>query len=100
MGTPTFPVVVRNAIRPTIYRYEDAVALSQAAQQEGVIAPLHIAVDTGMSRIGFQATEADADICAAIAKLPGLRIEGLFSHFATADAADLERRGRSHTRTH
>ena len=88
---PTFPVVVRNAIRPTIYRYEDAVALSQAAQQEGVIAPLHIAVDTGMSRIGFQATEADADICAAIAKLPGLRIEGLFSHFATADETDLTR---------
>ena len=74
------------------------MALSQAAQQEGVIAPLHIAVDTGMSRIGFQATEADADICAAIAKLPGLRIEGLFSHFATADAADLERSRRQEER--
>ena len=95
---PTFPVVVRNAIRPTIYRYEDAAALSEAAQKEGIVAPLHIAVDTGMSRIGFQATEADADICAAIAKLPGLRIEGLFSHFATADAADLERSRRQEER--
>jgi alanine racemase len=46
-------------------------------------------VDTGMSRIGFPVTEEAADICAAIAKLPGLRAEGLFSHFATADCADL-----------
>ena len=44
-----------------------------------------------MSRIGFQATDEDADICAEIAKLPGLVAEGLFSHFATADCADLSR---------
>lgn len=42
-----------------------------------------------MSRIGFQATEADADLCAKIAALPGLIPEGLFSHFATSDCADL-----------
>ena len=44
-----------------------------------------------MSRIGFQVTEADADICAEIAALPGLTAEGLFSHFATADSYDLSR---------
>jgi len=54
-------------------------------------APFHIAVDTGMSRIGFQATEADADICEKLARLPGIVPEGLFSHFATADCADLTR---------
>ena len=86
-----FPTAIREGIRPTIYRYEDALALSQAAIEVGMDAPFHFAVDTGMSRLGFQAEEASADICAEIAKLPGLIPEGLFSHFATADCADLSR---------
>ena len=86
-----FPALVQAEIRPTIYQYADAVALSKAAQQESKTAAFHFAVDTGMSRIGFQATDEDADTCAEIAKLPGLYAEGLFSHFATADCADLSR---------
>ena len=84
-----FPTAIREGIRPTIFRYEDGKALSETAQALGVNAPFHFAVDTGMSRIGFQATEADADICVEICRLPGLVPEGLFSHFATADCADL-----------
>ena len=86
-----YPALVQAEIRPTIYHYEDAAALSQAALQEGKTAVFHLAVDTGMSRIGFQATPEDADVCARIARLPGLFAEGLFSHFATADCADLSR---------
>ena len=86
-----FPTAIREGIRPTIYRLEDAQALSEAAQLLELPARFHFAVDTGMSRIGFQVTEADADICARIANLPGLYAEGLFSHFATADCADLSR---------
>ena len=86
-----FPEAIAQGIRPTIFRYEDALALSEAAVAAGVEAPFHFAVDTGMSRIGFQATEEDADVCAKIAALPGLKAEGLFSHFATADCADLSR---------
>ena len=91
--TPTraFPTAIREGIRPAIFHYEDAVALSQAALELGIPAPFHFAVDTGMSRIGFQATAEDADVCARIAALPGLQPEGLFSHFATADCADLSR---------
>ena len=85
----SFEIAIREGIRPTIFRYEDGVALSEAAQVLGMEAPFHIAVDTGMSRIGFQVTEADADICEEICRLPGLVAEGLFSHFATADEADL-----------
>ena len=84
-----YSTAIREGIRPTIFRYEDARALSREAVQQGIVAPFHFAVDTGMSRIGFQATEADADICAQIVQLPGLVPEGLFSHFATADCADL-----------
>ena len=86
-----FPTVIREGIRPTIYRMEDALALSKAAQFLELPARFHFAVDTGMSRIGFQVNEEDADICARIANLPGLFAEGLFSHFATADCADLSR---------
>ena len=86
-----FPTAIREGIRPTIFHYEDALALSQAAQEACMEAPFHFAVDTGMSRIGFQATEEDADLCAKIARLPGLVSEGLFSHFATADSSDLSR---------
>ena len=89
MHPETYEIAVREGIRPAIFRYEDGEALSQAAQKLGKEAVFHFAVDTGMSRIGFQVTEADADICEKICKLPGLRAEGLFSHFATADTADL-----------
>jgi len=47
-----------------------------------------------MSRIGFQATAAAADQCARIAALPCIKAEGLFTHFATADSADLTRAKR------
>jgi len=86
-----YPEAIRKGIRPAIFRYEDALALSEAACGAGITAPFHFAVDTGMSRIGFQATEEAADLCARIAALPGLFPEGLFSHFATADCQDLSR---------
>ena len=86
-----FATAIREGIRPTIFRYEDAVALSEAAVATGIPAPFHLAVDTGMSRLGFEPTEEAADLCARIAKLPGLVTEGIFSHFATADCRDLTR---------
>ena len=86
-----FPEAIRLGIRPAIFRYEDALALSQAAVALGMTAKFHIAVDTGMSRIGFQVTPEEADICAKIAALPNVEAEGLFSHLATADCADLTR---------
>ena len=86
-----FPTAIMEDIRPTIYRREDAVALSEAAQSIGLTAHFHFAVDTGMSRIGFQVSEREADLCAEIANMPCLHAEGIFSHFATADCADLSR---------
>jgi len=86
-----FPIAIRENIRPAIFHYEAAEALSREAVRQDKIAAFHFALDTGMSRLGFQATEESADICAKIAALPNLRAEGLFSHFATADCADLTR---------
>lgn len=86
-----FGPMIENGIRPTIFTWEDANAFSDEAVKLGKTAPFHIAIDTGMSRIGFQVTEEAADLCAEAARLPGVLAEGLFSHYATADAADLTR---------
>ncbi len=82
-----FATAIGENIRPSIFRYEDALCLSETATKLGTTAPFHLMVDTGMNRIGFQV--ADVDICAEVCKLPGIRAEGIFSHFATADCADL-----------
>lgn len=86
-----FDRLVEENIRLTIFDYADAFVLSQVAAAQGKSAKIHIAVDTGMSRIGFQVTEEAADICRKICALPGLFPEGLFTHFATADTDNLEK---------
>ena len=86
-----YPIAIEHDIRVTVYHYESALALSKEAQKQGKTAYLHFAVDTGMSRLGFQVNESNADVCKEIANLPGLCAEGLFSHFATADCEDLSR---------
>ena len=86
-----FPLAIEQGIRPAIFHWKDALARNDAARDAGRTALFHLAVDTGMSRLGFQATEESLEICEKIAKLPNIKAEGLFSHFATADSADLER---------
>ncbi len=86
-----FPVAIVHDIRPSIFSLDGARALSAEAVKQGKTAPFHFAVDTGMSRIGFPLCEASAAQCAEAARLPGIFAEGLFSHFATADCADLSR---------
>lgn len=86
-----FADIVKYGIRIPIFSYDDAKALSEEAQRQGKTVPFHFCVDTGMSRIGFQVSEQSADVCKEIARLPGIFAEGLFSHFATADEADLSK---------
>ena len=82
---------VKNDIRITVFTYEKALLLSNEALNQGKMAKIHIAVDTGMSRIGFQVTEESADAVKKISKLPNICIEGIFSHFAESDERDLSR---------
>ena len=84
-----FDVIIEKDIRPVIFSYEDALELSRAAEKLGKMAKYHIAVDTGMNRIGLQANEQGIGECCEIAKLPFIRAEGIFSHYATADEKDL-----------
>lgn len=80
--------IVKYNITPTISDYYEAELLSKAAVKAGVIAPLHIAVDTGMNRIGFPLNSESVKDIKAINDLSNIKIEGIFSHFAAADMSD------------
>lgn len=82
-----FETAIAKDIRVPISCLDDALLLSETACRMGKTARFHLALDTGMSRIGLQAQEVD--MAEKICRLPGLYAEGLFSHFATADSADL-----------
>ena len=83
-----FEELVKMDITAAVYRLEDAKLLSETACAMGKTAKVHAAVDTGMGRIGVQPDEAGADLVADISRLEGIRLEGLFSHYACADCRD------------
>lgn len=85
--------LIVSQIRPSVFTMEQAVPLSEQAVRMGRKAKIHLAVDTGMNRIGMYPDEAGADLAAAIGALPGIEIEGLFTHFARADETDKESTG-------
>ncbi len=83
--------IVQYNIRIPVFSLEDAKALSREAVRQNKTVLFHFCIDTGMSRIGFPVSRESADLCKQITLLPNIRAEGLFSHFATADEADLTR---------
>ena len=90
--------MIRQQVRPSIFTMEQAKPFSETAQRLGVKAPIHFALDTGMGRIGMTPDEKGADLAKAIADLPGIETEGLFTHFARADEADREATIRQYER--
>lgn len=83
-------VLIENQLTATVFTYEMAKALSETAVRLGKTAIVHIALDTGMRRIGFRCNEESVQSILRIAELPGIQIEGLFTHFAEADQVDKE----------
>ncbi|MGE5543679.1 MAG: alanine racemase [Bacillota bacterium] len=80
--------VVENGFRQTIFDLATAEMLSARAVKKGKPAFVHIKVDTGMSRTGFFTDDEAVKIVARICSLPGLAVEGIFTHLATADSLD------------
>ena len=83
-----FEVMVDEDIRPCVCEYRFAKKLSDIAVAKNKICHIHIKIDTGMSRIGFQVNDETVEVIKEIAKLPNLEIEGIFTHFANADVKD------------
>lgn len=80
-----YPKVIEYNLMPTVFQYEMAKQLSDEAVRQNKQAKIHIKLDTGMSRIGFRVCQESIDIIKDIVKLPGILLEGMFTHFACAD---------------
>lgn len=82
--TSVMDEIVQYDLCQTIYSFSEARALSDEAQKRNKTARAHIKVDTGMGRVGVPPSEATAFI-KKISSLPGLELEGVFTHFAKAE---------------
>lgn len=80
--------MVEQEIRTAVFDLTRAERLSETAVSMGMTARVHIAVDTGMNRIGLRPGQEQAQVVKEIAGLPGIVTEGMFTHFARADEAD------------
>ena len=80
--------MVEQEIRTAVFDLTRAERLSETAVSMGMTARVHIAVDTGMNRIGLRPGRDQAQVVKEIAGLPGIVTEGMFTHFARADEAD------------
>lgn len=83
-----YATMAANGMRPAIFTWEMAAAFDEAAGKLGICAPIHLAVDTGMSRIGFADTAESVETAVRISELTHLQIEGVFTHFSKADELD------------
>jgi len=79
--------VVRWDLTPTVNSQPQAEALSAAAMAAGKPLPIHVKVDTGLGRYGLLPDEV-LDFVRFLSQLPGLALEGLYTHHAVADLAD------------
>jgi alanine racemase len=79
--------IVRYGLSQAVFDVRRLEILAQAASTAGQKARVHLAVDTGMNRIGVQVDEA-ADFAKKIVSCPDIELEGIFSHFCSADERD------------
>ena len=88
----TFPYcyeeLIREEIRPAVYRRDTVEELAAAAAKVGQKAKVHIKVDTGMGRIGITPDEEGLEFVRFLIEHPELEVEGIFTHFAKSDETD------------
>ena len=88
----TFPysyeMLIREEVRPVVFRYDTIVQLEEAAQKVGRRVKVHVKVDTGMSRIGITPDDEGLSYVRELMQHKDIEIEGIFTHFAKADEAD------------
>jgi alanine racemase len=78
------PELAASGVIPVVYSEEQAAQLSAAAAKAGVVLPAHLKIDTGMGRFGVDWSVA-AEAYGRMAALPGLRFDGLCTHFASVE---------------
>lgn len=80
--------IILNDVTQTVFSHDVAEALSDAAVRLNRNVKIHIKIDTGMTRVGFMPGYSAVKNVVQISKLPKIIIEGLFTHFASADETD------------
>ena len=80
--------LIKYNLTPAIFSLDTAEKLNTLAKWGGVTQPVHIKIDTGMSRIGFPADDASVEIVQRISALSNIEITGAFTHFSRADEPD------------
>ena len=83
-----YMAMLKHDIRMNVYTEEMAEAISQMAAREGMTAYMHIKLDTGMARLGFDISENSVAAIERISKMKNVKMEGIFTHFAKADETD------------
>ena len=84
-----YPEMIRAEIRIPLFKEDDGPLLAREALRQGKKALVHLKIDTGMNRIGFQDTPENIEAIRRLRLLPELTVEGIFTHFARADEEDL-----------
>ncbi len=79
------PLLFRCNLTPTVYTWELAREISREAVRRGEEISLHVKVDTGMGRVGIYPPEDAVSFLDRLKSLPGLKVEGIYTHFACAD---------------
>lgn len=80
--------IILNEVTQTVFSHDLARALSAAAVRLNRDVKIHVKVDTGMTRVGFMPGYSAVKNILEISRLPHVIIEGLFTHFASADESD------------
>ncbi len=83
-----FELLLENQLTAAMFHADDARALSALAISRKSRAKVHLKIETGMGRIGLSCSREGFAEAIEIAQLPGLEVEGIFTHFARADEAD------------
>lgn len=82
-------VCIRHGLTPVVYRLEMIDALNQAAANAGIVADVHVKVDTGMGRLGVRFDQL-TEFVAALNQFRNVRIDGIMTHLAAADDASCQ----------
>jgi alanine racemase len=77
-------LLLENDLTPVVYQIEQIEGFNNAAQNRGLVTDIHIKIDTGMGRIGVR-YDSVTEFAKEIAKFSALRVDGLMTHFASAD---------------
>ena len=79
---------IEHNVTIAIYDKNEAAKLSETALRLGKNAKVHIKVDSGMSRIGFQCNDSEVALAMDVYNMEGVDVEGIFTHYAKADYID------------